>query len=61
MGVARAFVRGTGRVTSEHRPRLAPGQPHQIALRPAISQPVMRERVPQLVRVQIAMPRALDV
>ena len=53
MGIPRAFVGRARRIPSQHRPRLPSREPHQVTLRPAIGQPVMRERVPQLVRVQI--------
>ena len=56
MGITCAFVRGTSCVTGEHGPRLPPSQPHQATLRPAVCQPVMRERAPELVRVQIGKP-----
>ena len=49
VGIAGALIRGTGRVACEHRPRLPAREAHQIALGTTARQPIMGERVPELV------------
>ncbi len=51
MGVARPLIgRGSG-VATHHLPRPPAGQPHQVVLLPARGEPVVRERVAELVRM----------
>jgi hypothetical protein len=51
--VAGAFVCCARGVAGEHGARLPAGEAHQIALRAAAGQPIMRERVPELMRMKI--------
>src|SRR5262249_55272451 len=53
MGVAGAFICGTGRIAGEHGSRFPASETHQVALGAAAGEPVVRERVPKLVRVKI--------
>src|SRR6266568_3725762 len=48
-----AFVCCAGRVAGEHGPCLPSCESHQVTFGPTASQPVMGERVPKLVRVEI--------
>ena len=56
MRIAGAFVGRARRVAGEHRSRLPAGEAHQVTLGTAAGQPVMRERVPELVRVKLGKP-----
>jgi len=53
MGIACAFICRASRVARQHRPRFPAREAHQVTLRAAVGQPVMRERVPKLMRVEI--------
>ena len=53
VGIPRAFVGCARRVAGEHRACLPAGEAHQVTLRTAAGQPVMRERVPKLVGVKL--------
>jgi hypothetical protein len=53
----RPLVRRARPVPLQHRPRPPPGQPHQVPLLPPLRQPLVRERVPELVRVKMLQPR----
>ena len=52
----RAFIGSARRVASKHCPRLPAGEAHQVTLRSAAGQPVMRERVPELMRMKLGKP-----
>ena len=52
MGIARALVGGGCAVATQHGGRTPARQAHQVALSPTRAHPFVRERVPQLVRVQ---------
>lgn len=56
MRVPRTFVGCAGRVASEHAARLPAGEAHQVTFGAAAGEPVMGERVPELVRVKLGEP-----
>ena len=52
MGLAGAGVSGRGAVALEHRAGLPAGQAHQVRLATALGEPLVSERVAELVWVQ---------
>ena len=52
VGLAGAGVSGRGAVALEHRAGLPAGQAHQVRLTTALGEPLMSERVAELVWVQ---------
>src|SRR5947208_89567 len=52
MCVAGAVVSGSSAVAAQHRAGLPPGQAHEVGLVAALRQPLMREGVAKLVRVE---------
>ena len=53
VGLSGASVRGRGAVALQHRAGPPPGQAHQVGLSPTLGEPLMGERVTELVRMQI--------
>jgi hypothetical protein len=67
VGLTGAGVGGRGAVPLQHRTGPPPGQAHQVGLSPALGEPLMREGVAELMRVQVrqaglaaATPKHLD-
>ena len=52
MGLAGPGISGRGPIALQHGARLPTGQAHQVGLPAAFSQPLVREGVAQLVRMQ---------
>jgi hypothetical protein len=52
MGFTGASVGRECAIALEHRPRLPPGDLHQVGLSAILDQPLVGEGVPELVRVQ---------
>jgi hypothetical protein len=53
VGLAGASVGGGGAGALQHRAGLPAGQAHQVGLSPVLGEPLMREGVAELMRVQV--------